>query len=77
MIVRQSAMPLATWSSASHHPASTNHRTFPTTLSVSWRAGLRTRARPKGQSAYRASFRDCFANGRPMIVIASRIAASS
>ena len=76
MIVRQSAIPVTMWPSASHHPARTNQRTFAITLNVSWRVGLCTSARPNGQSAYRASFSDCFANGSPTIVIASRIAAS-
>ena len=40
MIVKQSAMPVRRWPSASHQPARRNHSTFPTVLSVSWRVGL-------------------------------------
>jgi hypothetical protein len=74
--VRQSAIPVRTCASARHQPARTNHDTFPTTLSVLERVGLWTSAHRNGHSAYLASLSDCFANGRPMIVIASRIAAS-
>jgi hypothetical protein len=69
MIVTQSRTPVTRWPSASHHPASTNHRTFAMACTPLCRSGRRTSARPNGHRANPASLKACSPNGMPMMVM--------